>query len=119
MESRRTPTSRQEFEPRDDETVVTHTRNSAFHNSTLGECLFLLDVRRLICCGVSTAYAVEGTVRHATDLGYEVVVAADACSTATQAQHEASLQAMRLIAEVVTVEQLLAGFNATDQPSSG
>lgn len=94
--------------PVDGEPVVTHTRNSGFHNSTLEEVLFALDARHLICCGVSTAYTVEGTVRQATDIGYRVTVAADACSTATQAQHEAALTAMRAIAEIKTVDEILA-----------
>lgn len=96
--------------PQPGEFVVTHTRNSAFHNSTLEEILFSLSARRLICCGVSTAYAVEGTVRHATDYGYMVSVAADACSTATAEQHDAALAAMRRIADVRTVEELVSGF---------
>lgn len=96
--------------PEPSEHVVTHTRNSAFHNSTLEEVLFSLNARRLICCGVSTAYTVEGTVRHATDYGYEVTVAADACSTATQAQHDNALSAMRPIAAIHTVEDLVASF---------
>ncbi len=93
--------------PADDEYVVTHTRNSGFHNSTLEEILFSLQVRRLICAGVSTAYAVEGTVRQATDIGYHVWVAADACSTATAVQHEAALRAMSAIADIKTVDDIL------------
>ncbi len=98
--------------PEADEFVVTHTRNSAFHNSTLEEVLFSLGARRLICCGVSTAYAVEGTVRHASDIGYDLVVASDACSTATQEQHQAALNAMAVLAEIKTVDDLLAEFAA-------
>lgn len=98
--------------PVEDEIVVTHTRNSAFHNSVLEEALFAMGARRLICCGVSTAYTVEGTVRHATDIGYEVAVAADACSTATQAQHDNALAAMRPLAEIVTVDEILQRFSA-------
>jgi nicotinamidase-related amidase len=67
------------------ELVVTHIRNNPFVGSPLATLLALRRPRRLICAGVSTAYAVESTVRHAADLGYEVVVAADACSTATRA----------------------------------
>lgn len=94
--------------PEGDEIVVTHTRNSGFHNSTLEEALFSLGARELICCGVSTAYTVESTVRHATDIGYRVTVAADACSTATQQQHENALAAMQLIARIADVNQLIA-----------
>ncbi len=96
------------LEPADGEFVITHTRNSAFHNTTLEEVLFSMNARKLICCGVSTAYVVENTVRQATDIGYDVAVAADACSTATQAQHEASLAAMAVLAEIKTVDEVLA-----------
>ena len=96
------------LEPHADDFVITHTRNSAFYNTTLDEILFQLGVRNLVCAGVSTAYAVEGTVRHATDIGYEVTVAADACSTATQAQHENALAAMKPLANIKTVDEILA-----------
>ncbi|MDF1735131.1 MAG: isochorismatase family protein [Minwuia sp.] len=46
------------LEPVAGEAVVSHTRNSGFHNSTLQEVLLALEVRDIICCGVSTAYAV-------------------------------------------------------------
>jgi nicotinamidase-related amidase len=94
------------LEPTETEHVVSHTRNSGFHNSTLEEVLFSLGTRKLICCGVSTAYTVEGTVRHATDIGYEVTVAADACSTATVEQHDAALAAMKPLAEIKTVAEI-------------
>ena len=96
------------LEPHADDFVITHTRNSAFYNTTLDEILFQLGVRNLVCAGVSTAYAVESTVRHATDIGYEVTVAADACSTATQSQHENALAAMKPLANIKTVDEILA-----------
>lgn len=96
------------LQPHADDFVITHTRNSAFYNTTLDEILFQLGVRNLVCAGVSTAYAVEGTVRHATDIGYEVTVAADACSTATHAQHENALAAMEPLASIKTVDEVLA-----------
>lgn len=94
--------------PEPGEAVVTHARNNGFFDSSLQELLLGLRARRLICCGVSTAYTVESTVRHAADIGYEITVAADACSTATVAQHEAALNAMRLLAEIATVDAILA-----------
>jgi nicotinamidase-related amidase len=48
-------------------------------------------------------------VRHASDLGYDVWVAADACSAADPAVHEASLASMRLIATVGTVASCTQG----------
>ena len=96
--------------PVGDELVVTHIRNNLFFGSPLEMLVEMHRPRRLICAGVSTAYAVESTVRHASDLGYEVVVAADACSTATRARHESALNAMALIATISQVDAIVQSF---------
>jgi biuret amidohydrolase len=57
---------------------------------------------------VSTAYTVESTVRQAVDIGFEVTVAGDACSTGTERQHLAALEAMRPLAAIKTVDEVLA-----------
>jgi biuret amidohydrolase len=98
--------------PAGDELVVTHIRNNAFFGSPLETLVAMHEPRRLICAGVSTAYAVESTVRHASDLGYEVVVAADACSTATRERHESALQAMALIATISDVDEIVRSMAA-------
>ena len=52
----------------------------------------------------------NSTVRHASDLGYEVVVAADACSTATRARHQSALETMALLATVSEVDAIVQSF---------
>ncbi len=96
------------LEPLVDEVVVTHTRNSAFHGCDLPDVLIGLGAETLVFCGVSTAYTVESSVRHATDVGYDVMVASDACSTATQDQHYAALRAMSLLADIQEVDDIIA-----------
>ena len=94
------------------EFVVKHTRVNAFYGTQLEEILRVLGAQRLVVAGVATHSVVESTVRHAVDIGYEVMVAASACASAGQAEHEASLNSMRLIAEVLEGEaalQRLAG----------
>ena len=98
------------YAPHAGEIVVTHTRNSVFHGSTLADVLFGLDAEHLVFSGVSTAYVVESSVRHATDIGYPCTVVGDACSTATQQQHFNALDAMRLLADVVTVDEMIASL---------
>ena len=93
--------------PVGDELVVTHIRNNPFFGSPLETLVAMRQPRRLICAGVSTAYAVESAVRHASDLGYEVVVAADACSTATRERHASALSAMALIATISDVDAIV------------
>ncbi|MEN5161968.1 cysteine hydrolase family protein [Achromobacter spanius] len=88
--------SRREF-------IVKHTRISAFYGTPLEETLRLLAARRLVVAGVATHSVVEGTVRHAADIGFSVMVAEDACASADPAVHAASLASMRLIAQTAPV----------------
>jgi biuret amidohydrolase len=92
------------------EPVVTHQRNDAFHGSPLADILALFRPERLVVAGISTTYVVESTVRSASDRGYAVTVAEDACSSGSRALHEASLRAMALLAEISQVDAILAGF---------
>lgn len=96
--------------PEQGETIVTHRRNNPFHESALGEAIERLKAERLVVAGISTTYVVESAVRHASDLGYEVIVAADACSSATRKAHEASLEAMTMLATVKTAADVVAEF---------
>ena len=92
------------------EIVVTHRRNDAFYESPLADIVARFQPRRLVIAGVSTTYVVESTVRRASDMGYEVVVAADACSSASRDMHAASLKAMALLADIWTVDEIVAEF---------
>jgi biuret amidohydrolase len=98
--------------PLPDEFVVTHQRNNAFYGSPLADIVHSFRPERLVIAGISTTYVVESTVRHASDMGYAVTVAADACSSATAEMHAASLKAMALLAEISTVDEIVAGFPA-------
>jgi len=100
----------QGLEPLPEEFVVTHTRNNAFYNSQLAEIVNQVAPQRLAVAGVSTAYVVESTVRHASDVGYSTTVVSDACSTATREMHQNALDAMRLVADVSSVDELLASI---------
>ncbi|MDE1180488.1 isochorismatase family cysteine hydrolase [Paraburkholderia sp.] len=95
-------------ETRANELVIRHQRTSAFIGTPLEQILMKLGVRHLIVAGVATHSVVEMTVRHAVDLGYEVTVAADACAAADPAIHAASLDSMRLLADIATVDTALA-----------
>jgi biuret amidohydrolase len=86
------------------EYVVTHQRTSAFIGTPLELILRKHDVTNLIVAGVATHSVVEMTARHASDLGYTVTVLADACACADNRLHQASLDNMRMIAAVSTVQ---------------
>ena len=85
------------------EFIVKHTRISAFYGTPLEETLRVIGARRLVVAGVATHSVVEGTVRHAADIGFDVMGAEDACASADEAVHQASLASMRLIAQTGSV----------------
>jgi len=94
--------------------VATHGRNSAFYGSRVEQYMASLKPEWLIISGVSTAYVVETTVRHAADLGYQLVIAHDACSTFRRDFHEASLRAMSLLGRVASVAEIAAALNSPE-----
>jgi biuret amidohydrolase len=94
--------------PADGESVVTHARINAFYDSALSEVLLRLRAQRLLIAGVATHSSVEHTARHATDMGYEVVVAADACASIDPELHVAALRVLEPhVARVTTVDEVL------------
>ena len=54
---------------------------NAFLGTDLQARLQAAGIRRVILCGMQTHMCLEAAARAAHDLGYEVVVASDACAT--------------------------------------
>lgn len=100
--------------PESGEFTVHHTRINAFYSSRLEEILHKIGVRTLCVAGIATNYVVEGTVRHAADVGYRVVVVRDACSAATARAHEASIEAMSVLADIRSSAEAVAEFATVD-----
>ena len=97
-----------ELAPATGEQVVAHPRVNAFYDSDLASVLDGLGADRLVVAGVATHSSVEHTARHATDMGYEVVVASDACASADPELHAAALRVLEPhVARVTTVEEVL------------
>ncbi|MEL7030027.1 MAG: cysteine hydrolase, partial [Pseudomonadota bacterium] len=96
----------EQLAPQPGEWIVTHNRVNAFYSSQLEGQLTALGVGRLIVAGVATNSVVEHTVRHAADMGYEIVIAQDACSCAPYAAHEASLAAVANLATLSVVDEI-------------
>lgn len=90
------------------EHVVTHNRVNAFYGTELETLLQRLQARRLVVAGVATNSVVEHTVRHAADMGYEVLVASDACAAGDPELHRAALRNMALLADVMTADEVVA-----------
>jgi nicotinamidase-related amidase len=89
------------------EAVVTHRRDNPFWATELDQVVQRTGATRLYLAGIATNYVVEHGARHASDLGYDVAVVADACSTAKRHLHEASLETLSMLASIVTVDEAL------------
>jgi biuret amidohydrolase len=86
--------------------VVVKPRISAFYGTRLDAALRARKVDRLIIAGVSTAWAVQSTVRDAHDRDYEVFVLEDACAAVNDQVHHSSMELLGAIAKVIRVEDL-------------
>lgn len=69
------------FIPQAREHIVEKNVPDAFIDTGLERWLHARVIRRLVIAGVSTNNSVEGTARSAGNLGFDVVVASDACFT--------------------------------------
>jgi len=86
--------------------VLTKPRVSAFYGTGLEAALRAHGIERVVVGGVSSAWAVQATVRDAHDRDYQVCVLEDACAAADPAQHEASMALLGAIAKVLRVDEL-------------
>ena len=93
--------------PREGEFVVQKRSVSAFVGTELERLLLIRDISTLVLVGGITNFAVEGTARHASDLGYRVVVLEDCTASITDEWQSFSVrQILPLIGEVVTTAEL-------------
>ena len=61
--------------------------------------------------GALTNLSVESTIRYGADLGYEMVLVEDACSSFDDAWHRAAVEfAITHLGEVATVDEIVAGL---------
>jgi nicotinamidase-related amidase len=101
--------------------VVKHFPNS-FRETNLFDLLKSWDIERLVVCGMMTHMCVDATVRAAADLGFQVILAADACATRDLAYgdttvpadhvHKAFLAALKSYGQVLTVEEVITHLAA-------
>ncbi len=101
--------------------VVKHYPNS-FRETNLLQMLHDWQIERLVICGMMTHMCVDATVRAATDFGFQVIVAADACATraltygqvTVPAAHvqAAFLAAFKSYGQVLTVEEIISALGA-------
>jgi nicotinamidase-related amidase len=92
-----------------DDIVLSKVSSSPFNSTAIDRLLRNLDVDTLLVCGVVTNGCVEGTVRDASDLGYQVVMVEDACAAVTPALHQAAITNLKDgFCNVRTAEEVIA-----------
>ena len=97
--------------------VYKHQPNS-FLNTDLLDLLKGWEVERVVITGMMTHMCVDATARAASDLGFQVVVAEDACATRdlkygdtvipAEHVHKAFLAALKSYGEVMRTEEVIA-----------
>jgi nicotinamidase-related amidase len=102
-----------ELAPQDGDLVIDHQRLTGFFGTQLDALLRSRDVTTVVVCGVATNVTVEGTARDAVNLGYRTVIASDACSTASDEAHRATLETFQLLGEVATVEEVTSALQVS------
>jgi nicotinamidase-related amidase len=91
------------------ETVIVKHFPNSFRETNLLEHLQGLGIERLVICGMMTHMCVDAAVRATADLGFQVLVAADACATRALTHAETTVPAAHVQAA------LLAAFKAYGQ----
>jgi nicotinamidase-related amidase len=97
--------------------VYKHDPN-AFLNTSLLDLLKSWGIERVVICGMMTHMCVDATARAASDLGFQVIVAEDACATRdltfgdttipADHVHKAFLAALKSYGKVMKSEEILA-----------
>ena len=81
---------------------------SAFYMSRLEWVLRKADIGRLIVTGIVTNGGVASTVRDAHVRDFETVVLSDGCAAFSPQVHETAIAALKPVARIATVEEMLA-----------
>ncbi len=100
-----------EFHPQLDtrlaDLILVKPRVSAFYGTSLDAALRARNIDHVLIAGVSSTLAVQSTVRDAHDRDYRVSVLEDACAATTEEVHRASMDMLRIIAEITTVDGIV------------
>ena len=94
--------------PKPSDHLVPKRRWSAFHGTSLDPTLRAHGVETIILCGGSTEIGIASTAYAARDLGYNLVIVSDACTSPKRAVHDQLMREVYLrLARVRTTAQVL------------
>lgn len=99
--------------PAPGEPIVVKRGVSSFHGTDLDTILHARGVTDLMLTGVATNFVVEGTARHAADIGYRAIIVRDCCAAASVDHHNFALdQVLPMLATITTSEAIQAALAA-------
>lgn len=97
---------------REGDIEITKRQWGAFYGTDLELQLRRRGIDTIILCGISTNIGVESTARNAWELGFNLVIAEDACSAADSEQHNGSFtHIFPRIARVRRTDDILAALS--------
>jgi ureidoacrylate peracid hydrolase len=109
-----------EITPADSDHVVIKRRDSAFQDTELRVWLQSEGVNTLIICGVDTSICVETSLRDAFNIGYDVILIADATASGINKHYETTLERVRdYYGLVMTVERFSRIVNSLKKVKAG
>jgi biuret amidohydrolase len=88
-----------------DAIVIKH-RVSPFYATSLEAILRANSIEQLVVAGVSSALAVQSTVREAHDRDYQVLILEAACAATSAEEHKNAMHLLTRIARLVSVDEL-------------
>ncbi|WP_413738654.1 hydrolase [Sodalis sp. RH21] len=95
----------------DSDIRVTKRQWGAFYGTDLDLQLRRRGITTIVLAGIATNIGVESTARNAWEMGYDLVLVEDVCSTQSKEQHDNSVQNIfPRIGRVRSSEEVLAAF---------
>lgn len=91
-----------EIKPTDKDYIIIKGRDSAFQDTKIRVWLRSLGINTLIFCGVDTSICVETSLRDGFNLGYDVVLIADATASGIKKHYDTTLERVRDYYGIVT-----------------
>lgn len=97
--------------PKKNELVLNKTCVDPFLTTNLDQALQNADTNTIILVGLWTNYVVEATARHASDMGYRVILVREACASNTIENHNFTInKILPTLCYVVGIKDVLAGL---------
>lgn len=98
----------EQLTPGKNELVVNKTTDSVLAGTNYARLIRNMGIKTVVVCGMVTDQCVAGTVRELADEDFQVIIAEDACSAATQELHDAELKIMNIIyGSVMSSDQVI------------